>query len=111
MEDPLWKEALARGLADGRGLYIAANVFADGAQLGRVWAFLNGTTLVLAELIFPAGLGEELRRVELRGGRAEVKRFLVPISLSLETQEGCFEFKGFRDAKAWLAAVEAACRE
>ena len=110
MEDTLLMEALDRGLADERGLYIAANVFADGVQLGRVWAFLNGTKLTLAELVFPAGLGAELRRVELRGGRTAVKRFLIPISLTLETEAGRFEFKGFRDAKPWLAALEAACR-
>lgn len=110
MEDTLLMEALDRGLADERGLYIAANVFADGVQLGRVWAFLNGTELILAELAFPAGLGAELRRVELRGGRTAVKRFLIPISLTLETEAGRFEFKGFRDAKPWLAALEAACR-
>ena len=39
-----------------------------------------------------------------------MKRFLIPISLTLETEAGRFEFKGFRDAKPWLAALEAACR-
>ena len=110
MKDPILEEALARGLADARGLYIAANVFADGKQLGRVWVFLNGTKLFLAELDFPAGLGESLQVIELAGARAEVTRFLVPLALTLDTNQGRFEFKGFRDAKQWLAAVEAACR-
>ena len=110
MKDPVLEEAQARGLADGRGLYIAANVFADGKQLGRVWVFLNETKLVLAELEFPAGLGESLRVIELAGAKAEVTRFLVPLVLTLESPQGRFEFKGFRDAKQWLAAVEEACR-
>ncbi len=101
--------ARERGLADERGLYLAANVFADGKQLGRVWAFLNGTLLTLAELDFPAGLGKSLRVVELRGAKAQVTRFLVPLALTLDTPQGRFEFKGFRDAKQWLAAEEAAC--
>ncbi len=109
MKDPILEEALAHGLADERGLYLAANVFADGKQLGRVWAFLNGTLLTLAELDFPAGLGKSLRVVELKGARAQVTRFLVPLALTLDTPQGRFEFKGFRDAKQWLAAVEAAC--
>ena len=53
MEDLLLQEARERGLADERGLYLAANVVADGKQLGRVWAFLNGSLLCLAELEFP----------------------------------------------------------
>ena len=36
MEDLLLQEARERGLADERGLYLAANVVADGKQLGRV---------------------------------------------------------------------------
>ena len=111
MKDPILEEALERGLADRRGLYIAANVFADGRQLGRVWVFLNETKLFLAELNFPAGIGESLRVIELTGARAEVVRFLVPLALRLESPQGRFEFKGFRDAKQWLAAVEAACRQ
>ena len=110
MKDPIMEEAQERGYLDERGLYIAANVFADGKQLGRVWVFLNGTKLVLAELDFPAGLGKSLRVVELAGAKAEVVRFLVPLALKLESPQGRFEFKGFRDAKQWLAAVEAACR-
>ena len=110
MKDPIMEEAQERGYLDGRGLYIAANVFADGKQLGRVWVFLNETKLVLAELDFPAGLGKSLRVVELAGAKAEVVRFLVPLALKLESPQGRFEFKGFRDAKQWLAAVEAACR-
>lgn len=109
MKDPILEEAREQGLVDGRGLYIAANVFADGKQLGRVWVFLNGTKLVLAELEFPAGLGRSLRVVELTGAKAEVRRFLVPLSLTLDSPQGRFEFRGFRDAKQWLAAVEAAC--
>lgn len=110
MKDPILEEARERGYLDERGLYIAANVFADGKQLGRVWVFLNGTKLVLAELDFPAGLGKSLRVVELSGAKAEVTRFFVPLVLNLESPQGRFEFKGFRDAKQWLAAVEAACR-
>lgn len=110
MNDPILAEARERGYLDGRGLYIAANVFADGKQLGRVWVFLSGTRLVLAELDFPAGLGKSLRVIELTGAKAEVTRFLVPLALKLESPQGRFEFKGFRDAKQWLAAVEAACR-
>ena len=110
MKDPIKDEAQARGYLDERGLYVAANVFADGKQLGRVWVFLNETKLVLAELDFPAGLGKALRVVELTGAKAEVRRFLVPLALTLESPQGVFEFKGFRDAKPWLAAVEAACR-
>ena len=109
MEDLLLKEAKARGMADRRGLYIAANVLVDGVQLGRVWAFLNGTQLYLAELELPAGLGMGLRLIELRGARLTVKRVLVPVTLTLETGQGVFEFRGFRGAKQWLAAVEAAC--
>lgn len=108
-QDPILEEARARGLADERGLYLAANVFADGKQLGRVWVFLNGSLLTLAELDFPAGLGKSLRVVELSGAKAEVKRFLVPLALTLDTPQGRFEFKGFRDAKDWLTAVAAAC--
>jgi hypothetical protein len=111
MNDPVLEEARERGLVDGRGLYLAANVFADGTQLGRVWVFLNGTQLFLAELELPAGLGKALRVIELRGGKTELTRFLLPISLRLDTAQGSFEFKGFRDAKKWLAAVEAACLE
>ena len=81
MEDLLLQEARERGLADERGLYLAANVVADGKQLGRVWAFLNGSLLCLAELEFPAGLGDALLAVELRGAKATVQRFLVPIGL------------------------------
>lgn len=110
MKDPILEAALERGLADERGLYIAANVFADGKQLGRVWAFLNGTKLFLAELELPAGLGKALRVVELAGAKVEITRFLVPLALKLESSQGCFEFRGFRDAKQWLTAVEAACR-
>ena len=110
MEDALLKEARALGYADERGLYIAVNAYADGLQLGRVWAFLNETKLVLAELEFPAGLGKALRVVELAGARTELTRFLVPLVLKLDTPQGRFEFRGFRDAKQWLAAVEAACR-
>ena len=55
MKDPILETARERGLADERGLYLAANVFADGKQLGRVWAFLNGTLLTPAELDFPCG--------------------------------------------------------
>ena len=110
MKDPILEEALERGLADRRGLYIAANVFADGRQLGRVWVFLNETKLFLAELNFPAGIGESLRVIELTGARAEVVRFLVPLALRLESPQGRFEFKGFRDAKQWLAAVKALCQ-
>ena len=106
MNDPILQEALERGLADKRGLYISANVFADGGQLGRVWAFLNEDKLYLAELEFPAGLGESLRVIELPGARAAVTRFLVPLVLRLESPQGVFEFKGFRDARAWLAAVQ-----
>ena len=109
MEDLLLQEARERGLADERGLYLAANVVADGKQLGRGWAFLNGSLLYLAELEFPAGLGDALLAVELRGAKATVQRFLVPLSLSLDTPQGRFEFKGFRGAKEWLAAVLAAC--
>lgn len=105
MEDLLLREARERGLADRRGLYLAANVFADGTQLGRVWVFLNGTKLFLAELEFPAGLGKGLRVIELRGARPELQRFLLPIRLTLHTSQGRFEFTGFRGAKAWLAAV------
>lgn len=105
MNDPILREARERGLADERGLYIAANVFADGRQLGRVWVFLNEDKLYLAELEFPAGLGESLRVLELPGARAAVTRFLVPLALRLESPQGVFEFKGFRGAKAWLAAV------
>jgi hypothetical protein len=83
MEDLLLKEAKARGMADQRGLYIAANVLADGVQLGRVWAFLNGTQLYLAELELPAGLGMGLRLIELRGARLTVKRVLVPVGVML----------------------------
>lgn len=108
-QDPILEEARERGLADERGLYIAANVFVDGKQLGRVWVFLNGTLLTLAELEFPAGLGESLRVIELSGAKAEVTRFLVPLALKLESPQGRFEFRGFRDAKDWLAAVETAC--
>ena len=110
MKDPILEEARELGYLDERGLYIAANVFADGKQLGRVWAFLNETKLVLAELDFPAGLGKSLRVIELSGAEAEVTRFLVPLALKLESPQGRFEFKGFRDAKPWLAAVEEACR-
>ena len=110
MKDPILEEARERGLVDERGLYIAANVFADGKQLGRVWVFLNETKLVLAELEFPAGLGRSLRVIELTGAKTEVLRFLVPLALTLESPQGRFEFKGFRDAKQWLAAVEEACR-
>ena len=110
MKDPILEEARERGYLDERGLYIAANVFADGKQLGRVWAFLNETKLVLAELDFPAGLGKSLRVIELSGAKAEVTRFLVPLALMLESPQGRFEFKGFRDAKPWLAAVEEVCR-
>lgn len=109
MNDPVLEEARERGLVDGRGLYLAANVFADGKQLGRVWAFLNGSLLTLAELDFPAGLGKSLRVVELSGAKAEVRRFLVPLSLTLDSPQGRFAFKGFRDAKQWLAAVEETC--
>ena len=77
MNDPILQEALERGLADKRGLYIS-----------------------------PAGLGESLRVIELPGAKAAVQRFLVPLSLRLESPQGVFEFKGFRDAKAWLAAVQ-----
>ena len=110
MNDPILEEAREGGLVDERGLYIAANVFADGKQLGRVWVFLNGTKLTLAELIFPAELGRSLRVIELSGAQAEVTRFLVPLSLTLRSPQGRFEFKGFRDAKQWLAAVEEACK-
>ncbi len=110
MNDPVLEEARERGLVDGRGLYLAANVFADGKQLGRVWAFLNGSLLTLAELDFPAGLGKSLRVIELSGAKAEVRRFLIPLSLTLDSPQGRFEFRGFRDAKQWLAAVEAACK-
>ena len=110
MKDPILEAALERGLVDERGLYIAANVFADGKQLGRVWAFLNGSLLYLAALEFPAGLGESLRVLELRGAKTTLARFLVPLSLRLETAQGVYEFKGFRGAGAWLAAVEEACR-
>ena len=109
MEDKLLKEARARGYADHRGLYIAANVVEDGKPLGRVWAFLNGTVLTLAELEFPAGLGLGLRALELEGTKAEVTRFVVPLSLRLETAQGSLVFQGFRGAKAFLAAVEEAC--
>lgn len=109
MKDLLLKQARERGLADERGLYLAANVFADGTQLGRVWAFLNGSRLHLAELEFPAGLGQTLREIELTGATASVTRFLFPLALKLDTAQGCFEFKGFRDARAWLAAVLALC--
>ena len=105
MEDYLLQEARERGIVDDRGLYLAANVFADGTQMGRVWAFLNGTKLFLAELEFPAGLGKSLRVIELRGAKPELKRFLLPIRLTLNTPQGRFEFTGFRDAKAWLAGV------
>ena len=47
--------------------------------------------------------------MELRGAKASVQCFLVPLSLSLDTPQGRFEFKGFRGAKEWLAAVLAAC--
>ena len=110
MKDPILEEARERGLADERGLYIAANVFADGVQLGRVWVFLNETKLYLAELELPAGLGQSLRVIELAGAKPTVTRFLVPLVLTLESPQGRFEFKGFRGAKQWLAAVEAACR-
>lgn len=110
MEDLLLKEAKALGYVDERGLYVAANVFAEGKQLGRVWVFLNETKLILAELEFPAGLGKALRVVELAGVKAEITRFLVPLVLKLESPQGRFEFRGFRDAKQWLAAVEEACR-
>lgn len=110
MNDPILEEARARGLVDRRGLYLAANVFADGKQLGRVWVFLNETKLYLAELIFPAGLGDALRVIELRGASPSVLRFLVPLALTLETAQGRYEFKGFRGARQWLAAVEEACR-
>ena len=109
--DPILQEARERGLADERGLYIAANAVVDGKQLGRVWVFLNETKLVLAELEFPAGLGKGLLVIELSGARAEVTRFLIPLALKLESPQGRFEFTGFRDAKQWLAAVESACRE
>ena len=110
MKDPILEEALERGIADERGLYIAANVFADGKQLGRVWAFLNGTLLYLATLEYPARLGESLRAVELRGAKTTLTRFLVPLALRLETAQGVYEFKGFRDARTWLAAVEEAAK-
>lgn len=110
MDDPVLNEAKARGMADGRGLYIAANVFADGKQLGRVWAFLNKTELYLAELKLPAGLGMGLRLVDLRGAKAEIKRVLVPVSLTLDTAQGRFELKGFRGAKQFLEAVEQTCK-
>ncbi|MBQ6159457.1 MAG: hypothetical protein IJK24_00775 [Oscillospiraceae bacterium] len=110
MEDNLLKEARARGYADQRGLYISASVAVDEKPLGRVWAFLNGSVLTLAELEFPAGLGLGLRSVELGGAKAEVKRFLIPFSLRLETAQGCLSFQAFRGAKAFLAAVETACQ-
>lgn len=111
MKDPILEEARARGMADERGLYIAANVFADGKQLGRVWAFLNGTWLYLAELELPAGLGLGIRLIELAGAKLSVRRALVPVTLTIETGQGRFEFRGFRGAKEWLAAVEAACAQ
>ena len=111
MEDFLLKQARARGLADERGLYLAANVFADEKQLGRVWAFLNGRKLLLAELELPAGVGRDLGMIELSGAKAEVKRFLIPLSLTLETARGRFSFQGFRDAKRWLSAVLAAVEQ
>ena len=110
MKDPVLEEALERGIADERGLYIAVNVFADGKQLGRVWAFLNGTLLYLATLEYPARLGESLRAVELRGAKTTLTRFLVPLALRLETAQGVYEFKGFRGARTWLAAVEEAAK-
>ncbi len=111
MEDYLLQEAQARGIVDDRGLYLAANVFADGTQLGRVWAFLNGTKLFLAELEFPAGLGKSLQVIELRGARPELQRFLLPLRLTLNTPQGRFEFTGFRGAKAWLNAVLEAAKQ
>lgn len=111
MKDPILEEARARGMADERGLYIAANVLADGAQLGRVWAFLNGTRLYFAELELPAGLGRGIRLIELAGAKLRVRRVLVPVTLTIETGQGRFEFRGFRGAKEWLAAVEAACAQ
>ena len=51
-----------------------------------------------------------LRSVELGGAKAEVKRFLIPFSLRLETAQGCLSFQAFRGAKAFLAAVETACQ-
>ena len=95
MKDPILEEARARGMADERGLYIAANVFADGKQLGRVWAFLNGTWLYLAELELPAGLGLGIRLIELAGAKLRVRRALVPVTLTIETGQGRFEFRGF----------------
>ncbi|MBQ1679326.1 MAG: hypothetical protein II062_07345 [Oscillospiraceae bacterium] len=110
MNDPVLNEAKVRDMVDGRGLYISANVFADGRQLGRVWAFLNKTELYLAELELPAGLGMGLRLVDLRGARLSVKRVLIPVSLTLDTAQGRFEFRGFRGAKQFLAALEEVCK-
>ena len=111
MEDLLLKEAREKGLADERGLYIACNVVRDGAALGRVWAFLKETRIFLCDLEFPAGLGRVLQTLELEGARAEVVRFLIPVALILDTQQGHFELRGFRDAKKFLEAVREICEK
>ena len=111
MNDPILKQARLRQLVDERGLYLSANVFLAGRQLGRVWVFLKESELCLAELELPAGLGAALGTVDLRGARLSVRRALVPVALTIETGQGRFEFRGFRGAKEWLAAVEAACAQ
>ena len=109
-ENAFMQQLKELGLVDDRQLYVASEIMDTRGNSGRAWAFLNGTVLSLYALEFPAGLGEHVATLELKGARvAKASAFLFAPSLTLECGGGVYKMRNFNMPKQWIAAVREAC--
>jgi len=109
-ENPILKAAQDKGLVDARELYFAADVAASNGNSGRAWIFLNGTTLHLYELIFPADLGEKIESLDLKQARLKkASAFVLAPKAELVCGGTTYSFKNFNLPKQFVAALTEAC--
>lgn len=109
-ENLFMKNAKEKGLIDHREIAFAADVSCTNGNRGRVWFFLNGTTMHLYEMAGLAELGAHVESVDLHGGEfIKGSSFVLHTTMKFRAGGHTYSFQGFAQAKKVIEAVKESC--
>lgn len=109
-ENLFMKNAMEKGLIDGREIAVAADIVCTNGNNGRAWVFLNGSVMQLYELAGLADLGAHVETLDLKDAELiKASSFVLGSSMKLKYKGNVYTFKGFAQAKKVIEAVRESC--
>lgn len=109
-ENLFMKNAAEKGLIDHREIAFVADVTSTNGNSGRVWFFLNGSTLYLYEMRGLADMGEEIEVLDLKNAQVlKASSFVLRSSMKLLCGGYTYTFQGFAQAKKVIEAIKESC--